>query len=209
MKIKRYNLTLPLLIAFFVMISCAHAAGGVTGKVTAEDQTLKTESINTLGEMDGENTFQFRRSGNSDIGQKGGVQKVVVYVSASSSERAPSERQPISIANEGCHFTDAILQMGFVPLAPYTGQVVNPADEEIIPVRCDARAGIRKYFVVLKPAQFFVTGENGAFSFSNLTPGKYTITAWEEKYGSQSQEITISGNETVPANFVFRPRSKT
>jgi hypothetical protein len=87
--------------------------------------------------------------------------------------------------------------------------MVNSAVEEVIPVRCDLRAGVRKYFVVLKPSHYCVTGKDGTFTLNDLPPGKYTITAWEETYGSQSEEITITGNETVPANFVFRPKSKT
>jgi len=209
MKTMRIMQSLPLLLAFLATIPNARAAGIVSGKVTAENQMLRTESISSPAVMDAENAIQFQRPGSSEFGQKSAVRKVIVYVSAGSSERAPQERQPISIANDGCHFTDAILQMGFVPLAPYTGQVVNTADEEIIPVRCDASAGIRKYFVVLKTMQYCLTGDDGTFTFNNLAPGKYTITAWQEKYGSQSVEITISGSETVPANFVFRPRSKT
>jgi hypothetical protein len=39
-----------------------------------------------------------------------------------------------------------------------------------------------------------------------LPPGKYTITAWHESYGEQSQEVTISGSETKTINFVFKPK---
>jgi hypothetical protein len=114
----------------------------------------------------------------------------------------------MAIAQDGCHFTEAVLQLGFVPLAPYTGQMVNSVDEEIIPVKCAIGTGARKYFVVLKTPYHSVTGENGTFSLSGLAPGKYAITAWDETYGSQSQEVTITGNETASANFVFRPKSK-
>ena len=209
MKTQRFLFTLPLIVAYLAMCSNARAAGVVSGKVTVEDQTLKTESISTDEVMNAGNAIQFRPSDSAGIGQSGAFLKVVVYASAGAIGRASAERQPISIGQDGCHFTDAILRMGLVPLAPYTGQTVSSPDEEIIPVKCDIGAGIRKYFVVLKTAHFVLAGENGAFTLNGLTPGKYTITAWEENYGSQSMEITISGNETAQANFVFRQRSKT
>ena len=36
--------------------------------------------------------------------------------------------------------------------------------------------------------------------------GKYTMTAWHESYGEQSQEVTISGSETKNINFVFKAK---
>jgi len=209
MKTKQLLLSLPLFVFYLTMVSTAYAAGVVTGKVTAEDQTMETESVNAASVMNAGNAIQFRNANGAGPAQNGAVPNVVVYVSSASSARVPSERQPISIAQDSCHFTDAILRMGFVPLAPYTGQAINTADEEIIPVKCDVGTGMRKYFVVLKTAHFFVTGENGTFTLNHLAPGKYTITAWDESFGSQSQEVTISGSETAQANFVFRPKSKT
>jgi len=49
-----------------------------------------------------------------------------------------------------------------------------------------------------------VTGEDGAFSLQGLPPGKYTVTAWHEQFGTQSQDVTISGNEAATVNFVFK-----
>ena len=209
MKIRRIMFSLPLVAVYLTVVSNGWAAGVVSGKVTAEDQTSKANNISASAAPNAAKGIRLRASNGSDARQNGALQNAVVYLSPVVSSKAASDRQPISIAQDGCHFTEAILRMGFVPLAPYTGQTVNSAVEEIIPVRCDMRAGARKYFVVLKPSHYCVTGKDGAFTLNNLPPGKYTITAWEENYGSQSEEITISGNETVPANFVFRPKSKT
>jgi uncharacterized protein (DUF2141 family) len=58
--------------------------------------------------------------------------------------------------------------------------------------------------VVLTTSHHAVTGEDGAFSLSGLPPGKYTVTAWQEQFGTQSQDVTISGTETKAVNFVFK-----
>jgi hypothetical protein len=196
MKIQRILFSLSLAGCFLTIVSNARAAGVVTGKVTIEDQSSNTKSVSTS-------------TGSNSAEQSGAAQNVLVYVAPSAPREAASNKQPISIAQDGCHFTEAILRLGFVPVAPYTGQMLHQADEEIIPVKCDIKAGGRKYFVVLKTSQYSVTAENGTFSLNGLLPGKYTITAWDETYGAQSQEVTITGSETVPANFVFRPKSKT
>jgi hypothetical protein len=39
-----------------------------------------------------------------------------------------------------------------------------------------------------------------------LPPGKYTVTAYHESYGEQSQEVTIAGSETKSVNFVFKAK---
>jgi hypothetical protein len=39
-----------------------------------------------------------------------------------------------------------------------------------------------------------------------LPPGKYTVTAWHESYGEQTQDVTISGSETKTVNFVFKAK---
>jgi hypothetical protein len=77
---------------------------------------------------------------------------------------------------------------------------------EFIPVKCNVHPWMHGYFVVLTTSHFTVSGENGAFSLTGLAPGKYTLTAWQEQFGTQTQDVTISGSETKTANFVFAAR---
>jgi len=55
----------------------------------------------------------------------------------------------------------------------------------------------------MKTGHFAVTREDGTYTLPQLPPGKYTVTAWHELYGTQSREITISGDETQIVNFLF------
>lgn len=75
---------------------------------------------------------------------------------------------------------------------------------EFVPVKCDIHPWMHGYFVVLNTAHYAVTGENGFFNIKGLPPGKYTVTAWQEQYGEQTQDVTISENEDKTANFTFK-----
>jgi len=78
------------------------------------------------------------------------------------------------------------------------------AKPEFIPVKCNVHPWMHGYFVVLNTSHYAVTGEDGAFSLKGLPPGKYTVTAWHEKFGKQSQEVTVGTGETPPVKFVFK-----
>jgi len=54
------------------------------------------------------------------------------------------------------------------------------------------------------PTHSVSTTRSGNYEIGNLAPGKYTVTAWKEQYGTQSQDVTISGSETKTLNFVFK-----
>ncbi len=75
---------------------------------------------------------------------------------------------------------------------------------EFIPVKCNVHPWMHGYFAVLSTAHHAVSGADGRFTLAGLAPGKYTLTAWHEKFGTQTAEVTITGNETATANFVFK-----
>ena len=74
---------------------------------------------------------------------------------------------------------------------------------EFIPVKCNIHPWMHGYFVVLKTGHYSVSGADGSFEIKGLPAGKYTVTAWQEQYGTKTQDVTISGSETKTANFVF------
>src|ERR1700687_3587320 len=127
MKIQRALFSLSLVACSLTMVTNARAAGAVSGKVTIEDQSSNTKQVSTSTPSNSAN--------GASVGQDGAARNVVVYVAPGATRESASNQQPMSIAQDGCHFTEAVLQLGFVPVAPYSGQLVNRADEEIIPVK--------------------------------------------------------------------------
>jgi plastocyanin len=70
-------------------------------------------------------------------------------------------------------------------------------------VKCDVHGWMGSYVLIEKHPFFAVTGGDGAFELSKLPPGDYTIEAWHEKLGTQSQEITVGDGETKEIAFTF------
>ena len=46
----------------------------------------------------------------------------------------------------------------------------------------------------------------GTFSLTGLPPGKYTITAWHERYGDQSPGSDHFRQRNQAVNFVFKAK---
>jgi len=73
-----------------------------------------------------------------------------------------------------------------------------------IPVKCNVHPWMKSYIAVFKHPYFFVTTKDGSFDLKNLPPGTYTLEAWQEKYGTVDQTVTIGPKESKTVNFVFK-----
>jgi hypothetical protein len=82
-----------------------------------------------------------------------------------------------------------------------------PAAEVMIPVKCDVHPWMSSYIGVLTHPYFAVSGADGNFSIQGLPPGTYTLEAWHEKFGVQTQQVVVGPSETKTADFTFRATS--
>jgi len=72
--------------------------------------------------------------------------------------------------------------------------------------RCDVHGWMRAYANVVTNPFFAVTKDDGSFEIKGLPAGTYTIEAWHEKLGTQTQKVTISdGAAAATASFSFKP----
>ena len=46
--------------------------------------------------------------------------------------------------------------------------------------------------------------DGGAFELKNLPAGTYTVEAWHEKLGTQTQSVTLGEKETKTISFAFK-----
>jgi plastocyanin len=76
--------------------------------------------------------------------------------------------------------------------------------EVCVPVKCNVHPWMKSYIAVFKQPYFIVTGPDGSFDLKGLPPGTYTLEAWQEKYGTMDQQVTIGPKESKTVNFTFK-----
>ncbi len=64
--------------------------------------------------------------------------------------------------------------------------------EVMIKVKCEVHPWMSSYVGVVDHPHFGVTGDDGKFDLKDLPAGSYEIEAWHEKFGTQTQKITVT-----------------
>jgi len=67
--------------------------------------------------------------------------------------------------------------------------------EVAIPVKCNIHPWMHGYFVVVK-GQYAVTDDKGSYTITGVPPGNYTVTAWQEEYGTQTAKVTVAAGKS-------------
>jgi Carboxypeptidase regulatory-like domain len=75
--------------------------------------------------------------------------------------------------------------------------------EVMVPLECNVHGWMHAWVGVLPHPFFATSGTDGSFSIKNLPAGTYTIEAWHEKLGTQTQTVTVGAGETKTADFTF------
>ena len=122
--------------------------------------------------------------------------------------------QPLIVRNsdDTLHNIHAVpkINQGFNFAQPTKGMEstkIFDKEEVMIPVKCDVHSWMGGYIGVISNPYFMVTGKDGSFSLKNLPPGQYEIEAWHEKFGVQTQSVTVAAKESKTLNFTFKPGS--
>jgi plastocyanin len=235
MRMKQaYLAGLTMLVASVIATYAAPGGGTISGKVTYEGTPAKPKPIDMSKEPSCAKQHATPVMTETVVtGPNNSLENVVVYVSAGApDENAPS--QPVRFDQKGCQYIPHVLAFqvnqtleianddqtshNIHPLPkinrewnksqpPGTPPMTDKYDKpEFIPVKCNIHPWMHGNFAVLKNSHYAVTQGEGSFTLANLPPGKYTITAWHESYGDQTQDVTISGSEAKTVNFVFKAK---
>ncbi len=210
------------------------SGGAVSGKVTYEGTPAKMKPIDMSEEPSCAKMYATPQLAETVVAGAGNtLENVVVYVSAGAPvDAAPSNAA--AFTQKGCRYIPHLLAFQVnqelkISNEDQTVHNVHPQPKrnrewnksqppgappiresyeqaEFIPVKCNVHPWMHGTLAVMPNSHYAVTGDGGSFSLANLPPGKYTITAWHESYGAQSQEVTITGSETKTINFVFKPK---
>ena len=90
------------------------------------------------------------------------------------------------------------------PLKGMADQKVFTAREVMVPFKCDVHNWMHASIGVMDHPYFAVTRDGGKFELKHLPAGTYTIEAWHEKLGTQTQSVTIGDKESKDVTFTFK-----
>ena len=79
------------------------------------------------------------------------------------------------------------------------------AEEIAIPVKCNIHPWMHGWHVVVK-GPYAITDDNGNFTIKSVPAGSYTVTAWQEEYGTQTAKVTVAGGQAAKADFTFKAK---
>jgi len=169
------------------------------------------------------------------VGADGGMENVVLYLSEGLSNPTTETTEPV-FDQKNCMYTPHVLALdtdqkfkvvtsdqtthNIHPLPnPMTGNIPWNQSQppgaapvvkswkapEVIPVQCNIHPWMHGWFVVVK-GPYATTDEKGNYTINNVPPGNYTVTAWQEAAGTQTQKVTVAAGGSASANFSFKAK---
>lgn len=78
-----------------------------------------------------------------------------------------------------------------------------PSEEIAVSVKCNIHPWMHGYMAVVKGPNA-VTDEKGSYTITGVPPGSYTVTAWQETLGTQTQKVTVAAGKPATADFTFK-----
>jgi hypothetical protein len=71
-------------------------------------------------------------------------------------------------------------------------------------VKCDVHPWMSAYVGVFSNPFFAVSNEQGEVELKNLPAGTFQVQAWQEKYGTLTQSVTVAAGDTKQITFTFK-----
>lgn len=169
----------------------------------------------------------------------GTLQNVFVYIKEGLGDRKfPAPTEPARIDQQGCIYHPHVFgMMAAQPLEITNGDATlhnihampknNPqfnigqpvkglkttktfnTPEVMVPFKCDVHKWMNAYVGVVSHPFFSVTRETGSFALKDVPPGDYVIEAWHEKFGTQTQKVTLGPKEAKEVQFTFKAAGAT
>lgn len=174
-----------------------------------------------------------REAGDSIVGPGNGMQNVFVYVKEGLPAKSyPTPQGAVVLDQQQCAYVprvfgmqvgqrltirnsdpllhtvraDARVNQRFNIGTPIKGMEVArtfDAPEVMVPVKCDMHPWMHAYVGVVDHPFFDVTTAEGRFSIAGVPVGTYTIEIWHERFGTQTQRISVTAGGREELSFTY------
>ena len=169
------------------------------------------------------------------VGASGGLQNVVLYISDGLSNPTESTTVQV-FDQKNCQYTPHVLAMDVgetfkVTTSDQTAHNIHPNPNpmtgnipwnqsqppgappvekswkaaEFIEVKCNIHPWMHGWFAVVK-GPYATSDADGNYTINNVPPGSYTVSAWQEQLGTQTQKVTVAGGAAAKADFTFKSK---
>lgn len=215
----------------------AATEGELVGTVTLAGQAPRNHTINMAADPECAKSHAGPATSEEVVvGAANALANVIVYISEGvGTQTFDPPKEPVVMEQKGCQYQGHVVaieagQKLRIENSDSTSHNIHPIpannrewnrsqpqgvaieatfgrEEIAIPVKCNIHPWMKGYIAVFKHPYFAVTGKDGEFVIKGIPPGTYTITAWQEKLGTLTQQVTIGPKEEKNVEFVFRSRA--
>jgi plastocyanin len=209
-------------------------AGNIAGRITFEGTPPPRAALNMSGDPNCLSSGGAGKTDETVVVQNGALQNVFVHVKDGLGNLAfPIPSTPVVLDQAGCVYVPHVvgIQVGQpleirnsdatlhnVHAQPAANQEFNEGyplkgishthtfstAEVMIPFKCDVHGWMRAWVGAVNHPFHAVSAGDGSFSLKGLPPGTYTVEAWHETLGTQTQSVTIGASESKDITFTFK-----
>jgi plastocyanin len=159
------------------------------------------------------------------VNSNGTLKNVFVYVKEGlAGKKFEAPKEPVTFNQEGCQYNPKVFGIQVnqpleivnsddtlhnVHALPTQSQSFNlgmpikgmklkktfTKPEVMVKIKCEVHPWMSAYAGVVDNPFYGVTGDDGAATIKDLPPGEYTLEAWHEKYGTQTQKVTVTDKD--------------
>jgi plastocyanin len=209
-------------------------AGNLAGRVMVDGTLPPNPPINLSGDPICQQAHKDGVTAETYISENGGLGNVFVYVKDGLGQYYFDEPgDPVRLDQNGCMYKPHVFgvrvgqNIEFVnsdstghnvhalptanrefnfsqPIKTQRDRRSFTSPEVMVHIKCDMHNWMSAYAGVVDHPYFAVTEPGGKFEMKQLPPGTYTIEAWHEKLGRQTQKVTLAEKGSAEVTFTFK-----
>ena len=167
------------------------------------------------------------------VGADGALIDSLVFVSNGVSRTYAAPQTPVTLDQKGCVYSPHVIGMvagqplqilnrdatlhtihpmpainpGFnigMPIQGMKQTRIFPKPEPVFHIKCDVHPWESAYLATFSHPFFGVSNRQGIVEIDNLPAGTFQLKAWHEKYGVQTQSVSVAAGETKQLAVTYK-----